>query len=795
MLRKLPDSGLGTPSGADVSQNAPSLQPGRAPSVGGQKGHGDELPPSGLKTPVTEATVRPKSNASVASNTSKHSKLSQASLNARRLRAEYEAELEVAKLKENLIKKKLALDMADLQLQEEEMDEAAPSVASGEVTARVTRWLDNTPAAAPSRAPAPSLPRTPSPEPLPPLPKSQPLSDIDRLAEAISKLGQKRHVPRQVHEIPTYDGNASDWLGFEKAYRSTSEIHAFKPFENMARLRVALVGEAKAAVRDLLRTATDPEEVMKALEDEFGHPTRLLECALKKVRELPKLSEDGREIRKFTTTVRNCVSILRSIRAEGYLNNPQLVNELLTKLTPYQRAQYGDFAMNMDIDSGVDLRVSPNLSMFVEFLSQITRASSYYAPISVNIASADRAAAGAGHAGPHAGRRDKAAAPVRAGVATHRIHSQVETIATVSKPEHNDNKIACVKCKADHKLNQCTDFKNMPIDERWDLVKQNRLCFKCILKTHSSRYCRAKRCNKCNYSHHDLLHKDVEKATPPTEGPQPNLPSSAPASQVSASETYETLTNAGEISARSLLKVIPVTVTTSAGVEHCIYALLDDGASCSILDDRFASGVDGPTVPLKLRMASDRFANDNNSRKIKVIVRGPNGVNHDISVRTMRNLSLPTQTVPARIFKENAHLRDLDCGEMREAKPMLVLGQDNWSLIVGRELREGKSGRPVSSLTYLGWVVHGPLGAGVSDSEIESANCMTAFDDNNDLHELVKAQFELEAIGISNVLRTNSNSERALEILNKTCRRVSDNAQQWEVGLLWARDHLEMPDN
>ncbi|XP_063386208.1 uncharacterized protein LOC134672238 [Cydia fagiglandana] len=811
MIKKPPDSGLGTPSGAGVSQHAPSLLPERAPSVGGQKGHGDEIPPSGLKTPATEVTVRPRSDASVASYTSKRSKLSQASLNARRLRAEYEAELEVAKIKENLIKKKLALDMADLQVQDEEEGEAAHSVASGEITARVTRWLDNTPAAAPtpavprtpspqheaaipSRVPAPPLPRTTSPQLLPPLPKSQPLSDIDRLAEAISKLGYKRYVPRQVHDLPAYDGNASDWLGFEKAYRCTNEIHAFKPFENMARLRVALVGEAKASVQDLLRTATDPEEVIKALEDQFGHPTRLLECALKKVRELPKLSEDGHEIRKFTTTVRNCVSILKSIRAVGYLNNPQMVNDLLNKLTPYQRAQYGEFAMKRDIESDVDLRVSPNLSMFVEFLSQITRASSYFAPISINIAPASRAVAVAERAGSHAGRRDKAAVPVRAGGAVHRLHAQVETTATVSKTKHNDNKIVCVKCKADHKLTECTDFKNLPIDERWDLVKLNRLCFKCILKTHSSRYCRAKRCNKCSYSHHELLHKDVEKVTPPAEAPQPSLPPSAPASQVSASDTFETLTNVSEMSASTLLKVVSVTVT-SAGVEHCIYALLDDGATCSVLDDRFASGADGPIVPLNLRMARDYFAKDDNSRKIKVIVRGSNGVNHDISVRTMRDLSLPTQTVPARIFRENAHLRDLDCEEMREAKPMLVLGQDNWRLIVGRELREGKSGRPVASLTYLGWAVHGPLGGGVGDSEVESVNCMTAFDDNNDLHDLVKAQFELEAIGICNMLRTNSDSERALEILNQTCRRVSDSAQQWEVGLLWARDHVEMPDN
>lgn len=604
-------------------------------------------------------------------------------------------------------------------------------------------------------------------------------------------LGQRSHAQRRVHEMPTFDGDPLDWLGFEKAYRGTTELNQYDPTENMARLRVALVGEARAAVRDLLRSSSDPEEVIRALEDEFGHPTRLLECAIKKVRNLPEVGESGLQIRKFTTAVRNCLSVLRSIRADGYINNPQLVHELLNKLTPYQRAQYGEFAMRLGSENGVDLRVSPNLNVLVEYLGQLTRASSYYAPISAMDAAAPGASAGRpAPAPPAAGRRDmrKGVAPVRASGSSHRVHTQVETFATVSKTENN-NKSKCVKCKAEHKLNECSEFKNMSVDERWDFVKQNRLCFKCIVKTHSNRYCRAKRCSKCNYSHNELLHKVIENATPPAEGPHPNVP---PALAAPTSAKYETLTNVGEYRARALLKVLPVTIVTNSGVEQLTYALLDEGASVSILDDKLACGTDGPVVPLKLVTARGHCVIDNMSRSVKVVVRGPNGVNHDISVRTMRNINLPSQTVPAHVFKENVHLRDLDHGEMREAKPMLLLGQDNWELIVSRGIRQGKSGRPVSSLTYLGWVVHGPLGGVVGGSEVESANCVSAFDD---LHDLVRAQFELEAIGISNTLRANSNSERALEILRKTCRRVTDGAQQWEVGLLWARDHVEMPDN
>jgi transposase InsO family protein len=768
------DSGINTPSCPGL-QSTPPQQLVEAPTVGGLSDHGEQRLPLEMTTPVSECTVKARSNASHTS------RLSQAGREALRMRAEYEAELEVAKLKESLIKKKLALQMAELAAQEEEEDDAPASVASG-ASARVARWLSDAPGAL--GAPVPDLPHV-ALEP-PPLPKSQALSDMDRLAEAIGKLGQARGVPRQMHEIPIYDGNAADWLSFEKAYRSTTEVYNFKPFENMARLRVALVGEAKAAVADLLRTSSDPEEVLRALEDEFGHPNRLLECAIKKVRDLPTVTENGPEIRNFTTTVRNCVSVLKSIRADGYLNNPQLVSELLGKLTPYQRAQYGEFALRLDNNSGVDLRVSPNLNMLVDFLSQLSRASSYYTPISLSAECAPSS-------GAIRRDKDKYVVPVRAGGQRHRVHTQVETVAAVTKTDISTKNV-CAKCKASHKLNECSQFKSLTIDERWDLIKQNRLCFKCILKTHSSRFCRAKRCSKCNWSHHELLHKETQSASPPAPavGPPPNVPPPATTTPASAPVKYETVTNIGGCRARALLKVIPVTLVTNSGVERPSYALLDDGASVSILDDKLASDVDGPVEPLKLRTAGGHCVTDNTSRSVKIVVRGPNGVCHDISVRTLHNFDLPSQALPARVLEDNVHLRDLNCSEMREAKPMLLLGQDNWELIVGREIRQGKSGRPVASLTRLGWVVHGPLG-GVVGSDVDSANCISTSLD--DLHALVKGQFELEAIGISHVLRKNSNSERALEILDKTCRRVSDNSQQWEVGLLWARENVEMPDN
>ncbi|KAI5630842.1 hypothetical protein NE865_16445 [Phthorimaea operculella] len=479
------------------------------------------------------------------------------------------------------------------------------------------------------------------------------------------------------------------------------------------------------AVEDLLRASDDPEEIMKVLEEEFGHPTLLLECAMNKVRTLPRVTDSGREIRTFTAVVRNCVSLLKAVRADGYLNNPQIVNDILHKLTPYQRAQYGDFIMKKDSTSNVDLRVSPSLELMVEFLGQLSRASVYYAPMNQLALPPTNVPAGRS-------REQQKFRPV-----PHKIMTQAEA---APPREHQDARPSthteaavkdckCILCNLPHQLPQCEQFLKMDTKDRWKLIKDNKMCFKCITQRHLRKFCKAKRCDRCRWQHHTLLHEEKPAAEKST----------APATQ----ETTEAVTILSGERSSALLKVLPVTIIDDNGRETPTYALLDDGATVSVVDESCAGGVGGLVVPLRLVTAGGNIVEDHQSRKVKVTLRGTNGKCHVVSVRTLRNAELPTHTLPAAVLEANPHLRDLDCEAMEGVRPKLLLGQDNWELIVGTEFRQGKAGKPVASLTRLGWVVHGPVGA--FSSPTETVNCLQVTD--ADLHSLVKAQFELEAIG------------------------------------------------
>ncbi|KAI5630841.1 hypothetical protein NE865_16444 [Phthorimaea operculella] len=428
---------------------------------------------------------------------------------------------------------------------------------------------------------------------------------------------------------------------------------------------------------------------------------------MNKVRTLPRVTDSGREIRTFTAVVRNCVSLLKAVRADGYLNNPQIVNDILHKLTPYQRAQYGDFIMKKDSTSNVDLRVSPSLELMVEFLGQLSRASVYYAPMNQLALPPTNVPAGRS-------REQQKFRPV-----PHKIMTQAEA---APPREHQDAR------PSTHTEAAVKDFLKMDTKDRWKLIKDNKMCFKCITQRHLRKFCKAKRCDRCRWQHHTLLHEEKPAAEKST----------APATQ----ETTEAVTIlSGEVERPA--EGAPVTIIDDNGRETPTYALLDDGATVSVVDESCAGGVGGLVVPLRLVTAGGNIVEDHQSRKVKVTLRGTNGKCHVVSVRTLRNAELPTHTLPAAVLEANPHLRDLDCEAMEGVRPKLLLGQDNWELIVGTEFRQGKAGKPVASLTRLGWVVHGPVGA--FSSPTETVNCLQVTD--ADLHSLVKAQFELEAIG------------------------------------------------
>ena len=94
-----------------------------------------------------------------------------------------------------------------------------------------------------------------------------------------------------------------------------------------------------------------------------------------------------------------------------------------------------------------------------------------------------------------------------------------------------ETKPPCGFCEGSHGVWSCKRFQALDVQERWNVAKSRRLCFRCLGSFHQGRVCpRSKPCNvnRCTKNHHNLLHdtkmdgkqpeSDKQLPTPPWEG-------------------------------------------------------------------------------------------------------------------------------------------------------------------------------------------------------------------------------------------------------------------------------------
>ncbi|KAH9636358.1 hypothetical protein HF086_002592 [Spodoptera exigua] len=389
--------------------------------------------------------------------------------------------------------------------------------------------------------------------------------DVGTLAAALAQVARSsREPPRYVQQLPIFDGKPGEWIAYKAAYCDSHTYFSY--VENVARIRMSLRGAAKEAVGCLLFSQSNPQVILDALERRFGRPEALIMTELENVKSLPKLNDNPRDICIFASRIANTVGTVEALNRNQYLHSPEMSRCIVEKLTPILKNKFYDYASSKKSE---DIPVLKLLSMFMN--EEADKCGAYAQPERGNDESSDV-----------------------------RQRRRVERTFNVNKETPNDQ---CPACKQHgHKLPDCSKYKQLDIDTRWDIAKNSNMCFRCLRNRHRRFTCKAPICDvkECNMKHHKLLHKErkVEAshkvATPPAASPTP------------AVITHETVTSARENvstttprNRRAYLKIVPVTLSgphTSVDT----YALLDDGSTVTLLDASVADilGADGPASPM-----------------------------------------------------------------------------------------------------------------------------------------------------------------------------------------------------
>ncbi|XP_063827870.1 uncharacterized protein LOC135077263 [Ostrinia nubilalis] len=575
-------------------------------------------------------------------------------------------------------------------------------------------------------------------------------------------------------DLPEFSGDLLEWLQFKQAYEESSAVCNFTEKENLWRLRKCLRGAAKEAVSALFISATTPDKVMATLELRFGNPEAIISRILQDLNKLQPLQMDyHKDIVAFAVKVQSFVEAVRAVGREEYLRGFSIVNTILNKLPTVLIAKWADYSYNIITDGQ-----EPRLVILSEFLHKEA----------VKISATCQTSIRPDHQKP---------------TRSHTVLVQAE-----------ESESMCQFCKkSTHKLTDCKQFKKALRKTRWQYIKRNGLCFKCLLSKHERDTCKAPVCDRdgCGQAHHWLLHYNNNNNNASNTERRPTTAEQSPAAASSTRAPTSATTNVQDqrssaitsvppetltfinASDRVLLKVVSVRVSGPNGAVDST-ALLDDGSSVSLMSASLAArvGLRGRRCAMRVRGAFGDSELQCDSTVVNVDLTGMDNKVHNIRMRCVDELNLPLQTLSILNCVNYSHLKDIkDKLCKSDLKPELLIGQDNHHLLLPSQIKLGKLNEPSATLTPLGWCVHGrmcltrapghrrrPAAADAETnlfiSESDEASVL------RELHEEVRRSFILDSVGVSCRPRQNAEEVRAVALLEES---ASLRAGRWRVRL------------
>ncbi|XP_051172885.1 uncharacterized protein LOC127289150 [Leptopilina boulardi] len=547
-------------------------------------------------------------------------------------------------------------------------------------------------------------------------------------------------------DLPIFKGSTTDWILFERMFYQTTEACGFSSAENMLRLQKCLQGDALEAVRALIMT-TNVERVMDVLRRRFGRAEYIIEDIMNKVTNTSNVKDDQPlTMIRFAENVTNLVATIESLDQPAYLTNPLLIRQLVNKLPATSRMNWGK-RVARDKDG-------TNLVCFANWITEEAEAASAIYQPSIE--------------------KDKN---------QKRVYSCNENVDGEQKK--------CNFCNNNsHSTDACSGYKKMSVDDRWKWVREKGVCFGCLSSEHSIRKCTRGRCKRqgCRLRHHTSLHNDFYKKR--EKGNEKPTDTSETRSESSVHNSVEQVTFTNKSARRVYLRILPVTLR-GPDREIDTFALLDGGSTVSLISEEMADrlSLQGPRRPLIASWYDNTTNEDHSSRQVSLEIKGLNGKVYKINnVRTTK-MQMPGQTMNVNLDKW-PYLRDLDIPDLENAKPTIMIGEDNVHLKKIIQQVTGKVGTPAATLTPLGWMIHGPDSYEKADKDrlffVQHSN------DDKDLNDAVRNFWTTESFGVSPSSRNLNTKEdqRAQKVLDETLKRVG---KRWEAGLLWKTSQEILP--
>ncbi|XP_036346903.1 uncharacterized protein LOC118756234 [Rhagoletis pomonella] len=557
--------------------------------------------------------------------------------------------------------------------------------------------------------------------------------------EYFANFNSLGYAPARAHKIyplPKFGGQPEEWQAFIEDFQTTTIEFQYNELHSIMRIREALYGPAREMVESLLSSAKNINAILTTLAETYGRPEQLIKSQLEKVQSLQPVPERKLDrLIAFANKVNNMLLFLQSVGAQHHLVNPFLVSELVSKLPMTHRMQWAEKCM--------ELGRAPNIVDFGQWLTCLRRFANMVTdsllPSQISINS--------------------------------RAHGNVPG---VNKGKYSMFSLArrkCIICEGDcQSLASCEKFTKLPVERKWEHVKEMKVCFACLKSNHTVNKCFSKKCcgiNNCQKYHNRLLHSIHTDSS-----------ESSTSDRVRGEVPHEKVSchvgrNANEV----LFQIMPVKLMNREK-EVVVYAFIDDGADVFMLDWSIANdlGLSGTKEHLEISWLNGHSEKE----PTEVVELGISGTashakQFKISkVYLNKNLILPKQSFNKNeVLGFNPSFDDVPLDSYSDVQPKMIIILTHAFLTVPIEgPRLSAINMPAICKSRLGWVIFGPTGERSTTKRSVLHAHRIKHNDDSEMDEIMRQYFEIETCGVKTNARplTSKADDRALKILNDTIK-------------------------
>ena len=549
------------------------------------------------------------------------------------------------------------------------------------------------------------------------------------------KTTSSRSLPKW--KLTEFSGDPLDWPEWSGMFLSTIGNTDLTNDEKMNYLKGYLRGTAQRAVKGLGYTGAMYDVAWATLQRKFGQPHLIISAQLVKVSTFPNIRiHDSTAIVEFADILSSFVNVLQQFRYNNDLYSSTNLELAVSKLPPDLRKNWYKFVQGNDIQQ-------PNMLQLNSWLQD---------------------------------ESDVHERLIQSG------NVKTKTDNNFPKNANSKNKQStfgaqtsgCPMGDGEHRLDKCQKFQKMNLKEKYDFVKNNRLCFCCLTEKHISKDCKSKPCDidNCGRRHHKLLHfKSKPKDSP-----------------------VNTTVTQTSIATRGLLQIAKVRIFVGSN-SWDVLAVCDTGSTKTWIDASLCErmGVEGK--PSNISVIGIHGAGEIQSNTVNIRIGSPTF--HELEPLEVEASTHPVLEVGDSTYdyknwkKRFAHLKPLPSITFTLSDVKLILGQDCYPLIRPLEYQWESYKLPWAVRIPLGWTISGPLPSAEKHSCTQIVCNANAGD--VELAQQIHKWWDMESYSTKCSVKSRSKADqRAEDVLKKTTKF---NGSRYEVGLLWAEDDAHVPNN